>query len=69
MKKCNFTHNGRVKGGYQQLGNIYECPHCEEVGYGNGMKHHIQKCDGTGFKNYWSRVRSKQIKALLATFL
>ena len=67
MKPINFTQDGRVKGGYKQLENVYECPRCGECGNGNGMKHHIKKCDGTGFKNYWSRVKSKQIKALLAS--
>lgn len=69
MKKCNFTQDGRVRGGYKQLENVYECPTCGECGNGNGMQHHIQTCDGTGFKNYWSKVRSKQIKALLASIL
>jgi hypothetical protein len=60
-----FSKEEQSRGGFSQVGNIYQCEHCQEIGLGNKMVYHMKACDGTGFKNYWSKKRSDKLKALM----
>lgn len=55
-----YPKEAQQKGGHSQVLNLYQCPKCNSIGSGNKMVHHIEICDGTGFKNYWSRKKSAE---------
>lgn len=60
-----YPKYAQSKGGRSQADNIYRCPKCEMYGQGNKMVYHMETCDGTGLKNYWSKQKNKALKILL----
>lgn len=44
---------------------IHYCPTCDSYGQSNAMVNHINKCDGTGLKNYWSRQKSDMLRQVV----
>ena len=61
-----YPKYAQIKGGKSQADNIYRCPKCESYGQGNKMVHHMEICDGTGLKNYWSKKKDAALRILLS---
>lgn len=61
-----YPKYAQIKGGHSQAKEIYKCPKCQELGQGNKMIHHMKHCNGSGFRNYYSKRNSKMLKILLA---
>ena len=67
MKELHPRHfEACSKGGVSQSEMWYICPHCDSIGSTNKMLKHIKICDGTGFKNYWSRKRSEYLRQVFS---
>lgn len=54
---------GRMRAAYKQSQEVHYCATCDSYGQGQKMYYHKKNCDGSGFKNYWSRVKSDLLKA------
>lgn len=58
-----MKNKGRQAAGYTIQKRVHYCSTCDSYGHGQGMVGHIKNCDGSGLKNYWSRIKSNLLKA------
>ena len=58
-----YSKTQQSKGGVNAQSFIAQCPRCGDIGHGQRMRHHMKICDGSGFKNYWSKKKSEELKA------
>lgn len=61
----NIPHEAQQRGGVNQSQMVYLCHKCNSYGQGNKMINHMKKCDGSGLKNYHSKIRSKFIETIV----
>lgn len=64
-----MSNRGRVENAIKQSKEVHYCSTCDSYGQGQKMWYHMKNCDGTGFQNYWSRVRSDLLKSYAIGFI
>ena len=65
----NIATLNRSRNAYKQSQDLHYCRTCDSWGQGQKMYGHIKNCDGSGLKNYWSRVRSEYLKSFAVGML